>query len=199
MTKLDTYQKLILAAYNCFAEKGYAATSVKEIAKRAGISQGAMYTYFQGKEELFIAIVHEEQRIALSVYEEKFAGSNLERIYEVMFRYCLTNSKFYPANHNHIWLEIMAESSRNDILRDSFIKSDIVLRQGIHNFITNGVKAGEFPSNVNLDRATIVVFSLIDGLMARKAINPAFDIEKDLPGFKETLKAIICSSASSPS
>ncbi|WP_215845036.1 TetR/AcrR family transcriptional regulator [Candidatus Pantoea bituminis] len=191
--KSGTYTKLLDAAFNCFAEKGYAATSVREITQRAGISQGAMYTYFTGKEELFIAIVLEEQRIALSAYDDSFKGNNLERIYEVIFKYCLTDSDFYPSNHNHLWLEMMAESSRNDILRDYYIKSDIILREGIHKFLRDGIKSGEFPSSIDLEQVTIVIFSLIDGLMARKAINNAFDIEKTTPDFIKILKAIICS------
>ncbi|PAW91698.1 hypothetical protein CKQ79_28945, partial [Klebsiella pneumoniae] len=33
-------------------KKGFSATSVREISTRAGISQGAMYTYFKSKDEL---------------------------------------------------------------------------------------------------------------------------------------------------
>lgn len=43
---LDTAQKL-------FSEKGYAATGLREIAEKAGISIGNIYNYFKNKEELF--------------------------------------------------------------------------------------------------------------------------------------------------
>lgn len=36
----ETYHKLIVAAAACFSEKGFNGTSVREIAQRAGISQG---------------------------------------------------------------------------------------------------------------------------------------------------------------
>ena len=40
-----------------FAEKGYAATRVDDVAKRAGVSKGLLYLYFKTKEELFKAVV----------------------------------------------------------------------------------------------------------------------------------------------
>ncbi|MBM0887714.1 helix-turn-helix transcriptional regulator, partial [Escherichia coli] len=43
LKKNEKYNKLITAAAACFAEKGFSATSVREISTRAGISQGAMY------------------------------------------------------------------------------------------------------------------------------------------------------------
>lgn len=43
--------KLIEIGLTLFAEKGYHATSISEIAKQAGISKGAFYLYFQSKED----------------------------------------------------------------------------------------------------------------------------------------------------
>lgn len=40
-----------------FAEKGYAATKVEEVAKRAGVSKGLLYLYFKTKEDLFKAVI----------------------------------------------------------------------------------------------------------------------------------------------
>ncbi len=45
------------AAFEEFAEHGYAATRVDEVAKRAGVSKGLLYLYFKTKEELFKAVI----------------------------------------------------------------------------------------------------------------------------------------------
>ena len=44
---------ILAAALRCFARRGYYATTVDEIAAAAGVSKGAPYVYFDGKEELF--------------------------------------------------------------------------------------------------------------------------------------------------
>ena len=45
------------AAVALFSEKGYSATRVSDVAKRAGVSKGLMYLYFKTKEELFKSVV----------------------------------------------------------------------------------------------------------------------------------------------
>ena len=55
--KEDRPQEITEAALHAFAEKGYAATRVDEVAKRAGVSKGLLYLYFKTKEELFKAVV----------------------------------------------------------------------------------------------------------------------------------------------
>lgn len=47
-------EKILRAASELFAERGYAATSVREIASMAGCTKPALYYYFQGKEALFL-------------------------------------------------------------------------------------------------------------------------------------------------
>lgn len=45
------------AALDLFIEKGFSATRVEDIAKRAGLSKGAVYLYFPGKEQILEGIV----------------------------------------------------------------------------------------------------------------------------------------------
>ena len=51
--------ELLAAALDLFVEKGYAATRVEEVARRAGVSKGTLFLYFASKEELFKAVVRE--------------------------------------------------------------------------------------------------------------------------------------------
>ncbi len=55
--KEDRPQEITEAALAAFAEKGYAATRVDEVAKRAGVSKGLLYLYFKTKEDLFKAVI----------------------------------------------------------------------------------------------------------------------------------------------
>ena len=51
--------ELLAAALELFVEKGFAATRVEEVARRAGVSKGTLFLYFASKEELFKAVVRE--------------------------------------------------------------------------------------------------------------------------------------------
>ena len=52
--------QILRAARQVFVEKGFLATRVDDIAKRAKLSKGALYFYFASKRELFLALVAEE-------------------------------------------------------------------------------------------------------------------------------------------
>jgi AcrR family transcriptional regulator len=49
--------EIVEAALQVFAEKGFAAAKLDEIARRAGVSKGAVYLYFETKEDIFRAVV----------------------------------------------------------------------------------------------------------------------------------------------
>lgn len=55
--RIVTRNKIHSAAIKLFAKKGYAATSVKDIAEEARISTGLMYRHYQKKEDLFNELV----------------------------------------------------------------------------------------------------------------------------------------------
>jgi len=51
--------EIVAAAHAVFAEKGFAAARLDDIAARAGISKGALYLYFETKTDLFAAVVRD--------------------------------------------------------------------------------------------------------------------------------------------
>ncbi len=54
--KTNTKERIIDSARELFAEKGYQQTTVMDISKKAGLSEAALYEYFQGKEGLLLTI-----------------------------------------------------------------------------------------------------------------------------------------------
>lgn len=57
-----TTQQLIQVGRELFAAHGYAATSTEEIVRHAGVTRGALYHHFSGKEALFAAVLAAVQR-----------------------------------------------------------------------------------------------------------------------------------------
>lgn len=51
--------EIVAAALEVFAEKGFAAARLDDIAARAGVSKGALYLYFETKQDLFEAVVRD--------------------------------------------------------------------------------------------------------------------------------------------
>ena len=65
--KKSSRERLLEAAAKVFAERGYQAASVDEIAAAAGLSKGAVYWNFSSKDELFHALL--EERIDRQIEE----------------------------------------------------------------------------------------------------------------------------------
>jgi AcrR family transcriptional regulator len=54
-----THQVIIESAYTLFLEQGYAATSMRQIAERAGLALGSIYNHFASKETIFSELILE--------------------------------------------------------------------------------------------------------------------------------------------
>lgn len=55
----ETKERILQAAAEVFAEKGFHAATISEITERAGVAKGTLYWYFPGKERLFIGMMEE--------------------------------------------------------------------------------------------------------------------------------------------
>src|SRR3954447_3057988 len=53
----DKQKNIIEAATEIFAEKGYAATSTSEIAKKAGVAEGTIFRHYKTKKDLLLGII----------------------------------------------------------------------------------------------------------------------------------------------
>ncbi|MGR3766207.1 TetR/AcrR family transcriptional regulator [Rossellomorea sp. NS-SX7] len=53
----EKQQKIVEAAIEMFAEKGYAATSTSQIAKKAGVAEGTIFRHYKTKKDLLLSIV----------------------------------------------------------------------------------------------------------------------------------------------
>ena len=66
--------EILDAALELFVERGFAATRLEDVAQRAGVSKGTVYLYFDGKEELFKAVVRSGIVRAIEEAEGTVAG-----------------------------------------------------------------------------------------------------------------------------
>lgn len=72
-----TRAHLIAVATGIFANAGYDSTSIETILARSGVSRGALYHHFDGKESLFIAVLETaEERIANAIMRASKKAEN---------------------------------------------------------------------------------------------------------------------------
>ena len=66
----DTRERILEAALELFAEKGYLGTSMSDIANRLGITKGALYKHYTGKQEILDSIVERMNQMDYERAEE---------------------------------------------------------------------------------------------------------------------------------
>lgn len=69
-------ERILRAAVDVFATHGYFNAKVAQIAKAAGVADGTIYLYFDGKEDLLITIFREHTRNYLRALEQQMANVN---------------------------------------------------------------------------------------------------------------------------
>ena len=96
--------RLVRAALELFAREGYERTSVRAIAQAAGVAQGLLYNYFEGKEDLLRAVFEECMRDV----RESFAAADapgtpqerLERLIRESFEVVKRNEDFWRLSYS---------------------------------------------------------------------------------------------------
>ncbi len=143
--KEERPQEITEAAFQAFAEKGYAATRVEEVAQRAGVSKGLLYLYFKTKEELFKAVIKSIviRRVdALVAALEKTELSSEDFLRGPLLEFM----KSVPGSPVAVVIRLMvSEGHRHPDLVDYYWEN--VVSKGlaaISRFIDRGVQRGEF-------------------------------------------------------
>lgn len=86
--------RLVDAAITCFSEKWYGTVSVAEICRRAGLSNGIFYRYFDGKEEIFrhiLELVTDSIELAVSNIPGREVQGRLKAFSRIVFEFSQNN------------------------------------------------------------------------------------------------------------
>ncbi len=114
-TKGDrTRAALIEAAYQLFNNKGYHATSMRDIADAAGLALGGIYNHFQSKEDIFVAMLIERHPF-LEILPELHAaqGDTVEALVRDAARRMIAKLDQQPLFLNLIFIEVVEFKSKH--------------------------------------------------------------------------------------
>jgi len=138
-------QELMDAALALFAEKGFAATRLDDVAHKAGVSKGTLYLYFDSKDELFKAVVRSGIVPAILEAErllEDFAGSASALVEQIVSGWW----HLMVTTHLSAVPKIMISEARNFPELASFYHDEVISRGKamLVRALQRGVSTGEF-------------------------------------------------------
>lgn len=146
--------ELMDAALELFVEKGFAATRLDDVAKRAGVSKGTLYLYFDSKEDLLKAVVREGYVAPIAdaeTYARAYTGSSADLLRDLMKMWWDRVGATPIAGITKL---MIAEAGNFPELARFY--HDEVMHRGMGLFaytLQRGIASGEFRP-VNLDHAT---------------------------------------------
>ena len=149
--KVRTRQKVLDAARGLFAERGYEPATIRDIAKGAGMSTGAVFANFQDKAELFEAVLTEDMtRLADTVKAGAGEGSVKARLTAALaagYHGSLEHLPLFQAIVARSWFQPLAAETRARAVTKQLLTV-------ITDILRSGVAAGELSQDTDVPLLT---------------------------------------------
>jgi AcrR family transcriptional regulator len=180
----QTRERLLSSALEVFEARGYAESSLEEIAERAGYTRKAVYSNFTGKSELLLELVEQRFRSHIDRIEALLEeGESTERkAFDVgsMFADYLSQERAW----GKLFHEFCSVASRDEEIGSRFRACFRARKQALIRLVENEIKSAGIELTVPAERLVMGICALFTGLSLEKTIDP---VEVDEALFGEML------------
>lgn len=139
----DSKRQLILdTALELFAEHGFHTTSISKIAKKANISKGLIYNYFESKEELLIQIMMHFLNRMYKEFDPNKDGILTVEEFKYFIHYSLQNIKENVLQYK-LYMALSTQPDVVSIIHENLIgneKMQLIIKELYEYFERNGYK-----------------------------------------------------------
>lgn len=159
--KQEAKARILKAAANVFAERGYHQATMDDVARSIGVSKGAIYLYFRSKEELFDELSRTGLELFENTLQSSLKGGDFLKVASLYF----DKEMEQPPAGRVLWLESLAETPRNQVIGKVLRESCSRYRKVLAEFL-EGLKAeGNLGDEVGTDSLAGFLVALHDGLL----------------------------------
>ena len=166
----EVRDRILTAALHVFSEKGYHNATIADVVRESGLSVGAIYTYFTGKDELIRLSCDQIATQGLDQLAERLAPatSTAERMAIAIRLYVESIDEYEDAPGQITLLQAWAEADREPVVRDMLSARRERLVGAGRYILAQGVASGELPAWLDVDAVTRGFLALLDGLMLQR-------------------------------
>jgi AcrR family transcriptional regulator len=166
-----TATALLRAAADTFAERGFAAARMDEIAERVGLSKGALYYRYESKEDLFLALLDERCRTYEAQLEEAFAdGAAPDAGWSAMAERFLAvvRDEQWP----RLFFEFVSHASRSPRAKRELVKRTRGLRAALARVLERQAREAGIELPISSERVALGISALCNGLAVERLADP---------------------------
>ncbi|MCF3119582.1 TetR/AcrR family transcriptional regulator [Streptomyces arenae] len=192
---LDARRRQILdGAALCFARNGFHATSMQDVLKEVGLSAGAVYRYFRGKDELIAAIVAEVLTDISGIFEaaarqspppppDVLVGKVLSEVLDLRPGMREGPRTYFPRLMIQVWTETLRNDELAALMADIYVK----VRAAWVKIVTGYQEAGMMRADIPADHVARTMIAAAQGFAAQYAL---FD-EVPVEALQDGLRALM--------
>jgi len=174
---IETKTKILVESTLLFAQYGYAAVSVRDIADAVEITPGALYNHFDSKESLWVGILDQAEQLFTKYCDELDANieqaDTFEDVIKLIFKKPREMKNIYACYvFSIVCSEKLHDRHAMRIFTDVFWKRGAVLMQGWFDKAIAGGKVKKFDTGI---ASTAIMDMLLSAVVAwvQNDINPA--------------------------
>lgn len=167
--------EILDAAQRVFARKGYRGSSITAIIDESGLSAGAIYSYFEGKQELFHAVV--ERTLAVRTSQIAAGAGEQPRSAGELIRSVLVSMRGQPISTMapQIWAEAAVEPETRKVVARVYEQLGRMLCAELTAWASGNPARVDGDPEAWAARVTPVLISVVPGFMAQRMTMNNFD------------------------
>jgi AcrR family transcriptional regulator len=171
-SRANTRERLLAAARDVFARAGFHGASVEEIASQAGFSTGALYSNFDGKEDLFLVLMEREiDEHAREIVAAVRARSSMAERATGGARQWMAMIEREP-DALLLFMEFWAYGVRDAGVRPKVAARFAQMREVLTGLIADGARELGLELTIPAERLAVVIDALADGIARQKLADP---------------------------
>ena len=157
-------EQILSAAQRCFARKGFHNTSMNDVFAEAGLSAGAVYSYFKSKDEIIVAMSDRAVRMIIPFFDEVLVEEPAPPLEDVMRRFTVELEKLV-AGPGSIAPQVWAEATHNPALVPAVTANLRRMRDFWTEIARREQSAGRLAPDADVAAVGTVLFSMTPGYM----------------------------------
>ena len=181
-------EHILDAAERCFITKGFHHATMDGICREAGVSPGALYTYFSSKEDLIGGLCEREMdRFGKELAKMSEACDFMAALHRMAEQYCCNE----PIEKVRLHVEIGAEAGRNALIGNTVRENDKAVSESLVQLLERERNQGRIAPKVPLEIIVRAMGALGDGLFLRRTLDPHFDPKSIIPAMMTMIEALL--------
>lgn len=169
--------QILIAARSCFFKKGFHQTTMKDIMSTAKLSAGAVYNYFNSKEDIIVAMaekVVERNPDFIDLPHSEIADPSLANIFATLFLPKLNDlDDVYATCLN---FDLVSESTRNERIRRCGPELMRATINPVAALVEQAQATGTLDPSLNREALARILVGLYFGFVMQKVLEPDLDI-----------------------